>query len=509
MASEVKMTVNKETEAEILRLFYAEKWRPGTIATQLGMHGSTVQRVLTNNGVSNDLLRVRPSKIDPYLPFIRSTLEKYPKLTAVRLFEMVKQRGFTGRSSQFRHMVARHRPRPAAEPFMRTSTLPGEQAQCDWAHFGKVEIGGTQRRLLAFVMVMSWSRHVFLRFYIGDAMPNFLRGHVDAFAFFGAVPREILYDNLKSAVLERVGSAIHFNPQLLALAGYYRFGPVPVAVAKGNQKGRVERAIKYIRSSFFAAREWTDLADLNNQANSWSLNTAGLRQCREQRDLTVLQAFEKEKPALIALPDNPYPAAERKEVKVGKTPYVRFDLNDYSVPHRFVQRSLTILATPETVKVLNGIEEVARHARSFGKGCQIEESRHVDELADFKESGRKHRAIDQLRHAAPAAQKLLKEAAERGHNLGRLTQQLTHLLDLYGPVELEVAINLAMEADSPHASAVEQALEKRRSDRNLPPPVLLQFAGHDQINRMTVVPRSLDIYDSLLRQREKNDAEGT
>jgi transposase len=503
------MTLDRETEAEVLRLFYAEKWRAGTIATQLGIHGSTVRRVLTNNGVSNELLRIRPSKVDPYLPFIRSTLEKYPKLTAVRLFEMVNQRGFTGSPSHFRHMVGRHRPRPAAEPFMRTSTLPGEQAQCDWAHFGKVEIGGTQRRLLAFVMVMSWSRHVFLRFYVGDAMPNFLRGHVDAFSFFGAVPREILYDNLKSAVLERVGSAIRFNPQLLALAGYYRFGPVPVAVAKGNQKGRVERAIRYIRSSFFAAREWADLADLNNQATSWSMNTAGSRRCREQEELTVLQAFEKEKPALIVLPDNPYPAAERKEVKVGKTPYVRFDLNDYSVPHRFVRRSLTVLATPETVKILNGIEEVACHARNFGKGCQTEEAKHVEELANFKEAGRKHRAIDQLRHAAPAAKRLLKEAAERGHGLGRLTQQLTHLLNLYGPVELDAAINLALEADSPHAAAVEQVLEKRRSDRNLPPPVVLQFSVHEQINRMTVVPRSLDIYDSLLRQSEKNNDEGT
>jgi hypothetical protein len=209
------------------------------------------------------------------------------------------------------------------------------------------------------------------------------------------------------------------------------------------------------------------------------------------------------------LPDNPYPAAERKEVKVGKTPYVRFDLNDYSVPHRFVQRSLIVIATPDMVKVLNGIEEVARHARSFGKGCQIEEPKHIEELVNFKEAGRKHRAIDRLRHAAPAAKKLLKEAAERGHKLGRLTQQLTNLLDLYGPLELDAAINQVLEADSPHASSVEQVLEKRRSDRNLPPPVVLQFVGHEQINRMTVVPRSLDIYDSLLRQRETNDDEGT
>lgn len=503
------MTVNKETEAEILRLFHAEKWRVGTIATQLRVHGSTVQRVLSNNGVSAEVLRIRPSKVDPYLPFIRATLEKYPKLTAVRLHEMVKERGFSGGPSQFRVIVSRHRPRPAAEAFMRTSTLPGEQAQCDWAHFGKVDFGGTQRRLLAFVMVMSWSRHVFLRFYIGDAMPNFLRGHVDAFEFFGAVPREILYDNLKCAVLERVGPAILFNPQILALAGYYRFKPVPVAPARGNQKGRVERAIKYIRHSFFAARVWTDLVDLNNQAHSWSMNTAGSRQCREQEDITVLQAFEKEKPALVLLRENPYPAAERKEVKVGKTPYVRFDLNDYSVPHQLVRRSLTVVATPEMVTIHNGIEEVARHVRSFGKGQQIEQPKHIQDLSDFKEAGRKHRAIDRLRHDAPTAQELFNQAADRGHSLGRLTQQLTKLLDLYGPTELEISIKLALAADSPHASAVQQVLEKRRRERNLPPPVVLDFIGHDQINRMNVVPRALDIYDSLLRPRGMNDDEGT
>ena len=230
------MTVNRETEAEILRLFHAEKWRITTIATQLGVHKTTVQRILANNGVSREQLRLRPSQVDPYIPFIRATLEKYPSLTAARLHEMVKQRGYPGAASRFRHIVANLRPRPAAEAYMRTATLPGEQAQCDWAHFGKVKFGNAERRLLAFVIVLSWSRHIFLRFYTGDAMPNFLRGHVDAFNFFGAVPREVLYDNLKSAVLERYGSAIRFNPHLLDLAAHYRFQPKPVGVRKANQK---------------------------------------------------------------------------------------------------------------------------------------------------------------------------------------------------------------------------------------------------------------------------------
>ncbi len=167
------MTISKEIEAEILRLFYAEKWRPTTIAKQLGIHRSVVQRVLSNNGVVREVLRARSSKVDSYIAFIRATLEQYPKLTAVRLYEMVKQRGYSGCSSRFREVVAQMRPRPAAEAYMRTATLPGEQGQVDWAHFGRVKIGNAERRLLAFVMVLSWSRHIFLRFYTGDAMPNF------------------------------------------------------------------------------------------------------------------------------------------------------------------------------------------------------------------------------------------------------------------------------------------------------------------------------------------------
>ncbi len=497
------MTISKEIEAEILRLFYAEKWRPTTIAKQLGIHRSVVQRVLSNNGVVREVLRARSSKVDSYIAFIRATLEQYPKLTAVRLYEMVKQRGYSGCSSRFREVVAQMRPRPAAEAYMRTATLPGEQGQVDWAHFGRVKIGNAERRLLAFVMVLSWSRHIFLRFYTGDAMPNFLRGHVDAFEFFGSVPREILYDNLRSAVLERQGTAIRFNPDLLALAGHYHFLPKPVGVRMANQKGRVERAIKYARHSFFAARQWSDLADLNRQALGWCVTTAGARMCREEAGLTVLQAFEQEKSSLLALPDNPYPAFERKEVQVGKTPYVRFDLNDYSVGHRYVRRTLTVMATPDQVLILDGAKEVARHVRCYERGRQIEDRLHLKELEDYKAAGRKHRAIDRLRHASGSAQELLKQSAERGHQLARLTQQLTRLLDLYGPAELEASIQEALLADSPHAAAVQQSLERRRHQRGLAPPIALDFGNNTFANEIVVVPRALDVYDNLLKMEDE------
>ena len=137
-----------------------------------------------------------------------------------------------------------------------------------------------------------------------------------------------------------------------------------MAVARGNEKGRVERAIRYIRDSFFAAREFADLADLNAQAAAWCRGQAAERPCPEDRTPPVREVFAEERARLLALPDNPFPTEERVEVEVGKTPYVRFDLNDYSVPHTHVQRLLTVVASPQEVRVLDGAAVIARHPRS-------------------------------------------------------------------------------------------------------------------------------------------------
>jgi len=262
------LTISKALEAKILRYHFVELWGPHTIAAQLGIHHSAVDRVLSQAGMPKAERARQVSIIDPYLPFIIETLEQYPTLTATRLYTMVQQRGYPGGPSHFRSHVAQLRPRKPSEAYLRLRTLPGEQAQVDWGFFNTVQIGRAKRPLMAFVMVLSWSRQIFLRFYLNQRMANFLRGHVAAFNAWGSVPRVLLYDNLKSAVLERRDEAIRFHPTLLALSAHYHFEPRPVAVARGNEKGRVERAIRYIRDNFFAGRQWTDIDDLNAQASA-------------------------------------------------------------------------------------------------------------------------------------------------------------------------------------------------------------------------------------------------
>src|ERR1700735_4950817 len=233
------MVTPPEIEAQILRLYHAEKWLIGTIAQQLHVHYSVVGRVLAQAGLPRPGPPPRKSRIDPYLAFIRQTLETFPALTASRLYVMVRERGYRGSPDHFRHLIACHRPRPKAEAYLRLRSLPGEQGQVDWGHFGHLEIGRARRPLMAFVMVLSHSRQIFLRFFPDARMENFLRGHVAAFTAWHGVPRVVLYDNLKSAVLERRGEAIRFHPTLLGFAGHYVYEPAPVPIARGNEKARV------------------------------------------------------------------------------------------------------------------------------------------------------------------------------------------------------------------------------------------------------------------------------
>lgn len=495
------MTIPAELEAKILRYFHVEKWRVGTIAAQFHVHHATIKRVLLQAGVPIKKILTKSSRLDPYLPFVLDTLQKYPKLTAKRMYDMVYERGYRGGEGHFRHLITLYRPKPIAEAYLRLRTLPGEQAQVDWGHFGHVEIGRAKRPLMAFVMVLSFSRKIFLRFYLNHRIENFLRGHEAAFNAWGGVPRVILSDNLRSEVLERQGEAIRFNPTLLEFAAHYRYEPRPVAVARGNEKGRVERAIRYIRDNFFAARQWRDIDDLNEQATNWCNGPAASRPCPEQTTQSVQLTFEQEQPMLMQLPDNPYTTDERLEVSIGKTPYARFDLNDYSVPHTHANSKLTVTANIDKVTILSGIEIIAEHKRSYDKAQQIEQQQHIQALTAAKKKARQHRGQNRLTFAAPIAVELLIKAAQHGYHMGGITTRLLQLLDDYGAVELEAAINDALTQNVPHTNAVYLNLERRREQRQQSPLVRLDLPDNKRVRELVIRPHDLNNYDQL--QQEK------
>ena len=497
--------IPRALEAEILRLHHTEHWPLGTIARQLRVHHGTVRRVLAQAGVPMTPRAVRASMVEPYLAFIAETLAKYPTLRASRLYAMVRERGYPGAPDHFRAIVAGLRPRPAAEAYLRLRTLPAEQAQVDWAHFGKLAIGRAVRPLMAFVMVLSYSRHLSLRFYLGASMAYFIRGHVEAFTHFQGVARTLLYDNLRSAVLERRDEAIRFHPTLLELAAHYRFQPRPVAVARGNEKGRIERAIRFARDAFFAARSFRDVDDLNAQAAAWCAGAAADRPCPEDRSRQVREVFAEEQPLLLALPAQAFPCDERVTVSAHKTPYVRFDWNDYSIPHTHVSRTLTVLASLEAVRVVDGQEVIAKHPRSFDRGAQVEDPAHVAALVADKRAARAHRAQDRLQHAAPSTKALFLRAAARGAHLGVLTRGLLQLLASHGAAALEAAIAAALAEDTAHLGAVRHFIDAHAHARGQRPPIAVTLPEDPRLP-LTVQPQPLSDYHQLATTATDDDA---
>ncbi len=488
--------ISPQIQAEILRLYHAEKWRIGTIAGQLGLHHSVVRRVLDQDGTPVSK-RSRATQLDAFIPLIIATWKQYPKLPASRLYEMCYQRGYKGSPHHFRHMVAAYRPRPVAEAYLRIKTLPGEQAQVDWGHFGKLTVGRAQRHLSAFVMVLSYSRRIFLRFYLGQQSENFLRGHEAAFGDWGGVARVLLYDNLKSAVLERRGDAIRFNPLLLDFARHYRFAPRPVAVARGNEKGRVERAIRYVRSAFFMARRFKDVDDLNRQAQAWCDGPACDRRWVEDDSLTVAEAFEKECSLLLPLPHTPFVTDERRELTVGKTPYIRFDHNDSSVPHELVRQAVVVVASLQTVRIMHRGVVVAEHDRSFDRHRQLENPEHIEQLVEHKRQARSQRGMDRLATGAPASRDLLTLLAQRGSNLGTATAFLLRLLEEFGGTRLDQAIREAIDKDIPHHHAVRQILERQHREEGRSPTLPVELPDDPRVRDLTIRPHTLESYDEL------------
>ncbi len=500
--------VTAEETAKILTLHHAERWPVGTIGAQLGRHHDTVERVLAHSGLEVHKQAARARLVDPFVPFLKETLTKYPRLRASRLWSMTRARGYTGSKSGFRAIVSRLRPRRAAEAYLRRSVLPGHEAQVDWGHFGKVTIGRAIRDLWAFVIVLSYSRVRFLRFSLRAAMPSFLAGHAHAFRFFRATPRVILYDNLKSAVIEREGDAVRYHPTLLALAGHYRFEPLACAPYRPNEKGRVERAIRDIRENFFAAREFRSIEELNEQARAWCLEIASERRVPDARDTTCAEALAEEVTKMVELPGDEFPVEERVEVRVGKTPYVRFDKNDYSVPHTLVRRQLTVVASDDRVRILDPeapatAAVVADHPRSFDRDLRVESKEHLQALTEQKRRAHQSRGFDRIFGVVPSSRSMMERIAERGGNLGATTSGLLQLLDRVGAGMLERAVAEVVAHDQPNLRAVHHVLDRLRHEAGQPPPLSVAVTS-DARASVQVRTHALSTYDNLGREDETN-----
>jgi transposase len=495
--------IDTETRARIRHLFYAEHWKIGTIARELMLHPDTVSHALETDRFNNTQT-LRPRVTDSYAYFIREVLEKHPRLRATRIFQMIRDRGYGGSVVQLRRFVSCIRP-AHKEAFLRLSTFPGEEGQVDWANFGEVLIGRAHRKLSCFVITLSYSRGLYFEFFFDQKMESFLRGHTNAFEDWQGLPRVLLYDNLRSVVLERRGDAIHFNPRILELCAHYHFSARPCQVRAGNQKGRVERVIRYIRESFFAARPFTTLEDFNRQALQWRDREAHGRPWPGGDHRTVAEAFAEEQPRLLPLPAHRFDTDLLVPVRSGKTIYVRFDLNDYSIPPAAVGRQLVLAVSESTVRILDGSQEIARHRRTYDRRQQVLDPAHQEELLKEKRKALGSTRGSRLSQAVPESEALLDAAFRRGESAGQQTTQLLNLLDLYGARELRAAVCEALERQTPRASSVAFILSKRRRSNKRQSPSPVDLSRHPELENLSVTPHNLETYDDLAKDDDPTD----
>jgi transposase len=494
--------IGPDVAAEIRRQFFAEHWKIGTIASQMHLSWDTVRLALETDRF-NRTAELRACLTDPYIDFIKASLERYPELRATRIYEMLKARGFPGKERAVRRTVAGLRP-TARRAFLRLSVLPGEQAQVDWAHFGTVRVGRAERRLSCFVMVLSHSRALYLEFTFDQSVSSFLSAHVRAFSNLG-IARTLLYDNLRSAVLARRGEAVHLHPRLLELSAHYHFQPRFCAVGRGNEKGRVERVIGYVRHSFFAARPFTGLSDFNRKALVWRDEVAHQRPWPGGDHLTVGQAWEEERTRLLPLPEHAAATDQIVTVRSQKTPYVRFDLNDYSLPPQAVGRELTLVASGTTVRLVDGATEIARHERSWDRHAQVEDPEHIKALIQERKRAGGMTRLHSLLTSVPSAEAFLEAAVSRGESDRIQADKLVRLAADYGSDLLERAVAEALSHGTPNAASVTFLLQKLVRSLQRRPALPVTISSRPELINLAVSPRDARSYDALHSRRNRDD----
>ena len=491
--------ISADTEAEIHRLHHAENWPPGTIARQLRIHVDVVRRVLGVQALST--CAPRGSFVDAYVPFMKETLERWPTLRSTRVHDMLKERGFPGSPRTVREHVARLRPRKQAEAFLRTSTLIGEQSQIDWAFIGNVDVDGTKRALWMFVIVLSWSRAIWAESCFAMDAPAVARSLVRAGVAFGGVTRQWLFDNPKTIVIERVSAElVRFHPLLLATTTALLVQPRLCAPRRANEKGKVERAIRFMRDRALSGWTPTTIDDANQRLRLFCDGVGLDRPHPTIANKTVRECLAEERPRLLKMPAHPPETDEVRSADVDKTAFVRFDANDYSVPHELVGKTVTIVASDTAVRVVDVGTEVARHVRSYSRKRVIEDPRHRSALIARKRAAKNVKRREQLQERFPAFNVVIERWLEENRNVGSCVARCHRIRDLYDDDVFAAAIEDFVQRGLVDPGALESLCEDARRRRS-PRPTQSPPPSHPDDRDVT--PHKLETYDNDTTNRRR------
>lgn len=488
-----------ELWAEIRRLRLVVGLSISDIAERLKVNRRTVRRALERETFAPRKDKPRKSLLDPFKPYLKERVEEFPKLSGKRLLEEVRGQGYEGGITILKDYVQTIRP-PKVKAFLPLKFAPGQSAQVDWASCGTVSVGRHTRRLSCFVMVLSYSRMLYLEFTVSECMEEFLRCHENAFRFFRGHTPEIVYDNLKSVVLQRAEKEVRFNPRFMAFAGFHTFKPVLCRKRAPHEKGRVENGVGYIKKSFLMGRVFDHFDKVNPAAFQWRDAVANTRIHGTTRKRPV-DLFEKERQLLVPLPETSYDTAVVKPVKATVTFRVKFESNTYSVPPRYAGKELILKATAEEVRLFDKADLVAAHPRSFDKYGDIENPEHTEALIQSRRRARREQLVADFLAIGPPAEAYLDGLVHGQLNLYHHLARLLLLDNSFGRHELLGALCTALHHQAFGAHYIENILHQERQRRELPRPKPILLADDPQILEARVPERDLNLYDSLFQDK--------
>lgn len=463
------------------------------IARELGIHAETVSKWARAEAYAPRPAPLRKSVLDAHKPTIRRLLEHHPYSVAQLFTRLRADESYAGGLSILKDYVRRVRP-VRAPAFLTLAFAPGECAQVDWGSAGTLSLGSTSRRLSFFVMVLCHSRQLYVEFTLGEATEHFLSCHQNAFSFFGGVPRTLLLDNLKTAVLSHPrGQAPVFNSRYLDFAAHCGFTPKACNVRAAHEKGRVENGVGYVKKNFLAGLALpSSLSALNLAAHTWLKEVANVRIHGETRARPA-ELFTAEKPHLLPLAALPPETGVLRSVRASNRFRVVHETNRYSVPHRYASARLWLKTYPERLCIYADEQLIATHARSYERHRDFEDPAHVQELLEQRRAARSGRQLLAFYALCPSAEAYYRQLCERRLNASTHVARILALAEIYGREKLVRALEDACELEAFSSEYLANLLEQR--SRLAPQPGPLHLTRRSDLLDLELSAPDLCVYD--------------
>jgi len=431
--------IDKRTVFEIHRLkdmgFSARQ-----IARSLNLDRDTVKKYVHDPDTKSNPRSERPSKLDPFRELIKDMIAQYPKVKAPVVLRQIQDKGFNGEITIIRDYLRHLKEGSFQEPFIRFESLPGKQMQIDWGHFGSIAYGNTLRKMYALAVIEAHSRMLYVIFTHSQNQETLHQCLVHAFLYFGGTPKEMVVDNMLTAVTERVGSMIRFNESFLDFLRVFSITPLACNIRAPHEKGKIENSIKYLRYNFWPLRTFADLDDVNHQVLAW-LEKANQRLHQTTREKPV-DRFVKQ--CLRALPDPLPDFRETQTLKVYKDFGIRFDCNIYTVPPRLVGKTVTLKADHRTLSIYYKEKQVAAHLRTWKKNQRIDLASHNEQVKKLKKKISMDRQIMIFMSLGQEAVDYLEKLFDASQPVKKTVDQLLKLNDEYGTSSLIYALKKAL-----------------------------------------------------------------